>query len=512
MTDTLPTRKKKMLKNTIPNRYILKDCYKGYTESQDKVIPPKMTFNKAFYSLKKAFPNIEMNLIEQINKPGFYAYDFKAGGLNTHGKGATLDQAKASAIMEFTERYTWLNFDYKKAPGYIFTSFNELKKNYDLSDIEKLLHVPFTKDPIKFKEEIKKIPSHWIECFCITTNTFNYYPISFFNNFASSNGLASGNSLEEAIFQGLCECIERHNIDYWMANMKSETQEIIDNETIQNKLLKNLINLLKKDDVDIYLFQTSKPCEIPTFAACGIDSTPVKKVVETGYGYGTHTDPEKAMIRAVTEYIQARAGFLKDDRVPEYFHMKKGQWQFSLQMDIKPIIKKSSYIASNTIKSFADNNIKIEIKNIINNLKSLGCNAYFINKTQKDLKIPVVRTFVTGFTQGSSITSINASEQYLYGNLLYQAEMPDKAEEYYRKNFKKFAKDLAPVEDLLPLILKKEHIEKVKDIDITQVLTPENMPFHNMFQKNFQDIYDSRNLKAPKELLDLGSDYFKELS
>ncbi len=56
-------------------------------------------------------------LIEIQNSPPIFSYDFTDGILTTHGKGGTIDQAKASCIMEFAERYSWLHFDYKKLAG-----------------------------------------------------------------------------------------------------------------------------------------------------------------------------------------------------------------------------------------------------------------------------------------------------------------------------------------------------------------------------------------------------------
>ena len=39
-----------------------------------------------------------------------------------------------------------------------------------------------------------------------------YYPLNWHNILFTSNGLASGNTFEEAIVQGLCELVERENV------------------------------------------------------------------------------------------------------------------------------------------------------------------------------------------------------------------------------------------------------------------------------------------------------------
>jgi len=107
----------------------LDSALKQYTYDQDKSLDPKMTYKKAFQALEKTFPEKEISL-KVINAKDFNIYDFGDGSLMSHGKGATQEQSKASAIMEFLERMSWLHFDYKNAPGHQKTSFNNLNQNH----------------------------------------------------------------------------------------------------------------------------------------------------------------------------------------------------------------------------------------------------------------------------------------------------------------------------------------------------------------------------------------------
>jgi len=78
---------------------------------------------------------------------------------------------------------------------------------------------------------------------------------------------------------------------------------------------------------------------VSTIIAISIERFPRIKNLQTIYGYGCHPDPDKAIIRALTEVTQGKITFqdLKiNDEVPII-----ASWQSILNLDIQPHLKKA---------------------------------------------------------------------------------------------------------------------------------------------------------------------------
>src|ERR1044072_7055107 len=258
---------------------------------------------------------------------------------------------------------------------------------------------------------------------------FRYTPVPpAVNPFAyhHTNGLASGNVLEEAICHSLCEVIERdatslaelnasalpYNVLRTMTKYLSDnglridpvdSTEFVDDDTkfpdvdISNIDFKPVSNLVKKfNDAKIPLIikDITSSIGIPTFNASSIEW------ISEDYGYlaeghGTHPDARIALLRAITEVSQTRAaniqGARDDLRKISYGNSnsdEKKTWQF---------MKSKNTVKFSEIKSYVYDDILDDIKFIISRLISNGLNqAIVIDLTNPKIKIPVVRTIVPG--------------------------------------------------------------------------------------------------------------------
>jgi len=99
------------------NKVILNDAFKRFTLDQDKILPPEETI-KLF---KDKLNKIDLDILKdttridngRLNIPVFISYCGKdaknvTGGKKQMGKGATPQQAEASAVMELVERFSFL--------------------------------------------------------------------------------------------------------------------------------------------------------------------------------------------------------------------------------------------------------------------------------------------------------------------------------------------------------------------------------------------------------------------
>ena len=378
------------------------------------------------------------------------------------GKGITKQHAKVSALMESIERYCSLPSTYSKS--FIHGTHVELSKIY-----KKVLHPNEVVEPVEpiykdkesiidyvlgfdlLKNEEVLVPAQVVfSKYSAKSPSINVFPYS------HTNGLASGNVLEEAICHGLCEVIERDAISIADLCSSSIPYSILENIT---KSLKNanygsyLINQIPEDvfvddstiypdvniseivkefepikflvrkftDVGIPLLIkdiTQKDIGIPTFVASSIEWI----TNDYGYfakGYGTHPDSRIALIRAITELSQTRAvnihgarDDLKKIQYRDNDEIYKRKWQFITSSSTNTNNNKN--IAFSKIKTYIKKDILDDIKLILNKLKKAGLKrAIVVDLTNPNVGIPVVRIIVPG------LETFEVAKIYTNTNLIF---------------------------------------------------------------------------------------------
>ena len=180
--------------------------------------------------------------LDNINIPTYTAIRPLSKLVTTsQGKGITHDLAKISAIMESIEGWHAERIPKAELVG----TYRELKAKKNLVNLEK---IQLTNNFQRTSEVFEDINFAWLKGIELNTGQEIYFPkclidlntqilhrkadkYSFF--FAcSSNGLASGNTYEEAVCHGLYEVIERDNwaISEWYPKQK----RLIDASTIHS--------------------------------------------------------------------------------------------------------------------------------------------------------------------------------------------------------------------------------------------------------------------------------------
>jgi len=249
--------------------------------------------------------------------------------------------------------------------------------------------------------------------------------------YSHTNGLASGNVLEEAICHALYEVIERDavsiadlcssSIPYTMFKMKNDSKncedEFMDDSTLFQEVdISEIIEeyeplkfLVKRfDDVGLPLLIkdiTQKDIGIPTFVASSVESV----TSDYGYyakGYGTHLDARIALVRAIAELSQTRAGNIqgaRDDlrkiQYKENDQIQRRKWEFMHTSSslVPASSSKKRAIPFSKIKTYIIEDILDEIKHILSSLNSVGLKrAIIVDLTHSYIGIPVVRAIVPG--------------------------------------------------------------------------------------------------------------------
>lgn len=132
----------------------------------------------------------------------------------------------------------------------------------------------------------------------------------------SSNGLAGGNSRDEAILHGLCELIERDALARAMPTARfSGGLPRIDPSSIRDPIAQNILHRLAEAGVLHSVWRLPACVDLPAFLCHVMDE---EGAGDDGRGWahgsGCHPDPGIAWLRAVTEALQARVTHISGAR------------------------------------------------------------------------------------------------------------------------------------------------------------------------------------------------------
>ena len=384
----------------------LQSCPKTYTYDQDRAIPPDQTVKKVlgilknsglqiFESIKRV--DVNLNLPVYLAKGGSdynlleFNYLFLTNKHNGTGKGATEIQAQASGLMEMVERFSACTYPYNE-PN-IYNDIKHLTPDIKLL-FPLLCHVP---DEEEIMEELKKVIMFWAPAYNMIKKEVQWIP-SPYRHIVGFNGLASGNTIEEAVLQGIYEIIERHNISNIELN-KINTPEI-KIESINNPLAIDLINKYKKINMEIILKDFTLDMQIPTIGAVAYYKKGLDKYEWRYISTGTHTDPLKALFSALTglpEHIKNPPVIMKEYTYSdqELENIKNSKYQIIragfLHKNSSAYLEKSeNKINFSQIRNYAKKDIKEEIDMCVDILAKKGIEILVINMTHPDLNIPVV--------------------------------------------------------------------------------------------------------------------------
>ena len=284
-----------------------------YFKGTHRIIPPEKTIENNEDKCKIAGITriTEITHLDRIGLPVFSAIrpTSQEGSISIYGgKGITTTHAKASAMMEGFERYSAEKQDDKIIVGTV----PEISSEYKIIDL-KSLNLPNDFD----MKSIDSINLEWSIAHDLISDDDYYIPSNaVFHPYipsdkstrslfkSNTNGLASGNSLEEAILHGMFEVIERDAWSIFELTHKNSSQ--IDLDSIESEIIQEALLKFSENEIKIKLMDLTADINIPTIAASA-DDTLLKDAGLLTLGIGTHLDPEVAILRALTEVAQSRA-------------------------------------------------------------------------------------------------------------------------------------------------------------------------------------------------------------
>jgi ribosomal protein S12 methylthiotransferase accessory factor len=209
---------------------------------------------------------------------------------------------------------------------------------------------------------------------------------------SSSNGLAGGNTVEEATAHALYEVIERDAIV--RSNQPSYTVTLIDADTVDGTS-GQLIDQIRAAGVDVGIEMLPSPLGLPCFRA---------RIVSDAFptlfgGMGCHLDRDVALNRALTEAVQSRATAIAGarDDLPGDWYQRAG--------DVTAGRGQAPDLSGFTVNAVPYREVpSIRYDSLTEDLRLVGDRVrdhtgrepLVVDHTRDDLGIPVVRVVCPG--------------------------------------------------------------------------------------------------------------------
>jgi ribosomal protein S12 methylthiotransferase accessory factor len=420
------------------NRKIeLQDCFKTYTYDQDKAISPEETVRRFQDRLKQ----VDLDILKEIRRidngrldiPVYFSVCGKdalatIGNKKQMGKGSTPEQSRASACMELGERFSF--FSFKQNPANFITGTYEdlLASGRPLLPLNRWLQSVHddTTPPELLALMLAGIAMQWVWATNLSQGGAEVLvPFSWFYAINEFNGPSAGNTYEEAVNQGISEIVERH-VCSLVCRGQLKTP-LIDPASVTDPVARELLDKFAAHNIEVYLNDFTLDTGIPTVGALAIDRSTFPESSEIVYTAGTTPNPEKSLIRALTEVAQLAGDFNSKAN-----YVASGLPKPLSMAEVDYITNPGRTITIQEMADLTDNNIRVEDERCIEALRQLDMEVLVVNTMHPQLRIPTIYTIVPGahFRERSMVSNAGLFAAKLVNELITDPE--EKARHFER--------------------------------------------------------------------------------
>ena len=317
----------------------------------------------------------------------------------SQGKGLDLDAARASGLMESVESYHAERIDQPLR----LASLQSLQERHPVIDVDAL---PKVRDGrlgpdlrllwIEGRNLISKTPV-WLPYEIVHTDYTLPQPTGSGCFLASTNGLASGNHLLEAICHAICEVVERDATSIWN-NLHPRRRDAtrLDLGTVDDDNCIRVVERLDEAGFEVAVWDITSDVGIAAFYCLIVDRRDER--AHSGAGTGAHSARGVALLRALTEAVQVRttyiAGSRDDLRASDFTPaaIEEKLRRARALMASRGPQRDFRTIAGHDGESFAD-----DLAWLLERLQSAGIDQIAaVDLTLPDLGLPVVRVAIPG--------------------------------------------------------------------------------------------------------------------
>lgn len=379
------------------SRIILAPCTKGYTRDLDKAVSPADTARRVRQRLADAGLDVvtETRRVD-VGRLGIPVYLGICGAdaravmptRKQMGKGSSLEQAQASALMEVMERFAFFSF-WERQDGMIRARWSDAEARFadTLLPVAEILRSVDDDLPLSTARRILDLVRwRFYPATRLRDGGIVHLPLDWFRLLGEFNGSSAGNTAEESLLQGVSELVERHVC--CRADRERPTLPTIDTASCADPVLRGLLDAFAREGVRLILKDVSLGLPLPTVAALAWDPATLPARSEIVFTAGTASSPAKAAIRAVTEVAQLAGDFCtgacyEASGLPKFRDLAQTRWLMDGPVtDLR------------TLPSVEAADIRDELLAAVNGLRPLE--TYAVETTHPRLGIPAHYTMIPG--------------------------------------------------------------------------------------------------------------------
>jgi YcaO-like protein with predicted kinase domain len=336
-----------------------------------------------------------------------------------NGKGITPELAEASAYAELVERLSaglfypvfeeqirfnapalydeatnrFLNYEWME--GYVHAHQDDLENPLRIEDL--LANESHLTD--KDIKDIKnsRMARHWVDGFSIVREEIVKVPVNFIAYIHGSNGMAAGNTIEEAMIQATCEIFERHAQIQIIKHEK--IVQSIDLDSVDNAIIKDMIRFYHSKNVDVIIKDLSLGGLLPGVGVLFINNNLRPDRLEHRILIpGVSFNIDEGLTRCFTESMQGRETLLACRPQLDRPVVHRSQVNdFYMLMKICVSLKDISFLEqgkTTTYKNIKVKDVLSEIEEIKRICKLFNTDCVILDHTHPLLDFPVVRVII----------------------------------------------------------------------------------------------------------------------
>jgi YcaO-like protein with predicted kinase domain len=333
----------------------------------------------------------------------------------SQGKGLDLAAARASALMESVEAWhaERITLPLKLA------SYEELRFTHRLADVaglprtdRSIFHPNLPLLWIEGHDVLQQEPA-WVPYELVHTNYTLPHPTGAGCFTPTSNGLASGNHLLEALSHAICEVVERDATTLWhLLADDARAATRLDLATVDDPACLAVLERYDRAAVDVGVWETTTDVGLAAFV-CYVterDADPLHPLYTTG-GFGCHPLREIALLRALTEAAQSRLTIIAGSRDDIQ------RRDYELLLDPHLAERQRHLIAADPprrrfqdVPTFVGETFDADVAWELERLRAAGIRQVIsVDLSRLELRVPIVRVVIPG------LEGVSGQPHYAYG-------------------------------------------------------------------------------------------------
>lgn len=349
----------------------------------------------------------DLTPLDRMRQPVFSVVTPLARDLTVHmGKGLTSTAARVSALMEAVER---VSAESIPSELIVRASYESLCADSGVVALD-----PVTVDlPSDSTYRPDRVIS-WAACHDLVSQEAILVPVDLLVNppvegvlrDVDTNGLASGNTLLEAVIHGLCEVIERDAFaQLEFVSLFGDPEDPppftppVDITSLPD-VAATLVEQLRREDLDVLVHDVTSDVGVATFRSVILDHGypgPEGRISVRFPGWGCAAHAKEALLRSLSESVQARMGYIQGAR-DSFNTTLLSPRSATRARDLRTLLSEPS-TAFASVPSFEAEDLRDELRFLMNRLLDAGLKRIVVcDLTRKDLDIPVVRVRVPGLS------------------------------------------------------------------------------------------------------------------